>query len=668
MKIFCENSEMKEVFVKVILVFAAFLCLSAAAAQQLRWTSVRVMDSGSVELEWQAAVLSQASELFVAKTFSGPYTKIADISAGVNFYHHHQAGAESAQLFYSLRSASVHSDTVGTLFVGMENRGGGIAGLLWVPPFHSGNSNSGCVYKLHRRGLGKDSVITTFSTVCQDTVTVCGDTLAYVVSTVLGGCLFVSMECRDYFSDFTAPDTARLDSVSLHPRRHYCEIGWQASASKDAFGYIVYVFEKGIWQVMDTLLGAWNTHYIDSVHADGSVRQYRVATIDTCRNASPLGEIHHTIILSASVHKCDSMVDLSWNAYGYMHGSVSAFEVFASTDGENFARVAGGGKENHCSCRNLDVTQDYVFYVRVWNTDHTISSTSSLAKVQFHRKLSSGEVFLRSINVHADNEIEVKVYVRDTVDYRNLLLQRRDVPGGEVVWQGSRPKDGDTYTWRQYGLDVRRPHYYTAYLTDECDFPFAVSVTASNIVLNLVETDGENQLSWPAYPGFDRQPDAYALYRRTVSEADFACIAQQSPVRLAYADNVDDLPLEEVFYRVSARGGNAELPFEEECFSNTVSVTKAPQTYIPNSFIPESSIEENRVFKPVNLYVDAEDYVFTIFDRWGQVVYETHRPDEGWDGNIQGRPARMGIYVYQLSYRLNKKKMYSHRGMVNLIR
>ena len=93
-----------------------------------------------------------------------------------------------------------------------------------------------------------------------------------------------------------------------------------------------------------------------------------------------------------------------------------------------------------------------------------------------------------------------------------------------------------------------------------------------------------------------------------------------------------------------------------------------PAAYIPNSFIPESDIVENRVFKPVLQYVDEAGYTLTIFDRWGQVVFETHRPEEGWDGTIKGKPARMGVYVYQLTYRLHEKKTTTQRGMVNLIR
>ena len=66
--------------------------------------------------------------------------------------------------------------------------------------------------------------------------------------------------------------------------------------------------------------------------------------------------------------------------------------------------------------------------------------------------------------------------------------------------------------------------------------------------------------------------------------------------------------------------------------------------------------------------VPAPEYLLTIFDRWGQVVFETRNPEEGWDGLIKGLPARMGVYVFQLSFRMKNNKLYTRRGMVNLIR
>ncbi|MBO7624005.1 MAG: gliding motility-associated C-terminal domain-containing protein [Bacteroidales bacterium] len=206
-------------------------------------------------------------------------------------------------------------------------------------------------------------------------------------------------------------------------------------------------------------------------------------------------------------------------------------------------------------------------------------------------------------------------------------------------------------------------------VTDECGYPFGASLTAFHPVLALdLETDAGPWLSWSAYDGFGRLPDGYRVYRKEGSLAGYQLLDELSPVVQRYAVPLEGLSTEEFRYRVSAFGGNAELPYQEECFSNAVSSIKEPAAYIPNSFIPESDIAENRVFKPVLRQVDEAGYTLLIFDRWGQVVFESHRPDEGWDGTIKGKPARMGVYVYQLTCRLHGEKSTTRRGLVNLIR
>jgi hypothetical protein len=51
--------------------------------------------------------------------------------------------------------------------------------------------------------------------------------------------------------------------------------------------------------------------------------------------------------------------------------------------------------------------------------------------------------------------------------------------------------------------------------------------------------------------------------------------------------------------------------------------------YIPNAFTPGG---KNPIFLPVILYGDASTYVLKVFNRWGQMVFETKDLGEGWDG------------------------------------
>ena len=663
-----------KLFVKILSLFCLLASCHIAEAQ-MQWKTVAVGDSGSVTLQWHWVAPPSGSSLvlYYATRPAGPYVPVDTLAVSDTVCVHRNANAAAGVRYYYFVSGSWKYDTVVTLYMGMENIGGGVANLAWNRPTLQ-MTNDVPTYTLYRRGFGRDSVrVTGYS--YRDTVTVCGDTLEYVLVLDLpksagNPCIrYISPVCRDYFSDFTAPDTARLDSVSLRPESRCCEIGWQPSKSKDVFGYIVYIYEDGIWKVMDTLHGASNTFYADTLHADGSVHEYRIASLDTCRNASPLGEIHHTMVLSATPNKCDSAVSLSWNAYAHMPDGAASFEVFARSGKDGFQCIGSGGKGSSFRCEGLDVMRPYTFYVRVWNADRSISATSSTVDVDFHRKPGSGVALLRSVSVTEDNDILVTAHVPDTADYRSLVLCRHLEPDGPAVWSDTLAKCSGNCSWRQRGLDVQQPHYYTVSLTDECNMAFYVSEPVANIVLHMDMDVEANRLSWSSYDGFRALPDSYRVYRRAGTLSPFALLDDRPFPLRGYDDPLQDLPSgNEIAYRVSAVGHVKGLPDTVECFSNTVVMEDEPAIYIPNSFIPESDIEENRVFRPVLHSVPAPEYLLTIFDRWGQVVFETRNPEEGWDGLIKGLPARMGVYVFQLSFRMKNNKLYTRRGMVNLIR
>ncbi|MGB1032510.1 MAG: gliding motility-associated C-terminal domain-containing protein, partial [Flavobacteriales bacterium] len=54
--------------------------------------------------------------------------------------------------------------------------------------------------------------------------------------------------------------------------------------------------------------------------------------------------------------------------------------------------------------------------------------------------------------------------------------------------------------------------------------------------------------------------------------------------------------------------------------------------YIPNSFTPNND-GKNDVFKPVGRAVDLNSYELLIFNRWGEVVFRSDNPNEGWNGS-----------------------------------
>jgi gliding motility-associated-like protein len=89
----------------------------------------------------------------------------------------------------------------------------------------------------------------------------------------------------------------------------------------------------------------------------------------------------------------------------------------------------------------------------------------------------------------------------------------------------------------------------------------------------------------------------------------------------------------------------------------------------PNAFTPNGD-ELNDVFRPV-LQCPAESYSLKIFNRWGQMIFETDEPSEGWDGTDNGKFVEHGTYAWTIYYKYTGVLHPGERtvkGLVNLIR
>lgn len=90
--------------------------------------------------------------------------------------------------------------------------------------------------------------------------------------------------------------------------------------------------------------------------------------------------------------------------------------------------------------------------------------------------------------------------------------------------------------------------------------------------------------------------------------------------------------------------------------------------YIPNTFIPDGD-ELNDLFIPVTAF-EVDGWVFQIFNKWGELLFETEQCNEGWDGTYESKPCQDGTYIYVLKYRPcdNPYATQQISGFVNLIR
>ena len=105
--------------------------------------------------------------------------------------------------------------------------------------------------------------------------------------------------------------------------------------------------------------------------------------------------------------------------------------------------------------------------------------------------------------------------------------------------------------------------------------------------------------------------------------------------------------------------------------SMTIGYEETASFYIPNTFTPDGD-KFNQTFNPIfSSGIDYQNYTMLIYNRWGEIVFETHDVAIGWDGSYgtEGLDAQPGVYTYQITVKIpetDERKIIA--GHVNLLR
>ena len=153
------------------------------------------------------------------------------------------------------------------------------------------------------------------------------------------------------------------------------------------------------------------------------------------------------------------------------------------------------------------------------------------------------------------------------------------------------------------------------------------------------------------------QSGAIALFERFAD----AALTQ----RLDAANNgvfaVPELAADKTFY-IRLREGTCT----STATSVTIKVADDAQVYVPTAFTPNRD-GKNDVLKPLVIGIFKLEH-FTIYDRWGGVVFRSNDLTKGWDGFIKGAEAPIGVYVWMLAGMDYKGNRMQQKGSFTLMR
>jgi gliding motility-associated-like protein len=123
---------------------------------------------------------------------------------------------------------------------------------------------------------------------------------------------------------------------------------------------------------------------------------------------------------------------------------------------------------------------------------------------------------------------------------------------------------------------------------------------------------------------------------------------------------------------ISVNGG---IFYNSYYYIDDVSVTIIPDTiepippendiFIPNIFSPNNDLNNDVLFVRSH---NIKEMIFSIYNRWGEKVFESKEISKGWDGTYKGLACNEGVFFYYLNATLQDGTIVQKKGNVTLIR
>ncbi|MFH2143725.1 MAG: PKD domain-containing protein, partial [Bacteroidota bacterium] len=90
-----------------------------------------------------------------------------------------------------------------------------------------------------------------------------------------------------------------------------------------------------------------------------------------------------------------------------------------------------------------------------------------------------------------------------------------------------------------------------------------------------------------------------------------------------------------------------------------------PFIYVPNAFTPNGDGQNDILYVHSNIITEL---YFAIYDRWGEIMFETDDLSNGWDGTYKGELADPAVFVYYMRAVCLDEKTFVKKGNITLIR
>jgi CHU_C Type IX secretion signal domain len=455
------------------------------------------------------------------------------------------------------------------------------------------------------------------------------------------------------------------------------DIFWEPSPSPQTYAYIIYR-NIGGFNPIDTVFGRMNTSYTDvTANPDQRPERYTIAAMDSCGNTGPFSNLpHETLFMQPDKITCVKEILLAWTKYiNWPNDSIKEHRVYFSRNGSGsqidtvlpsnvFESIFSKYKDGDYLC---------VFIAAVDPSGNFISRSNEIC-VTINIVEPANFLYITNATFTIDNKIEIEWMPDTQADIKefNLLRDRTNssysffakIPAINPVPSimtliDSTPKS------------MQSSMYYKVQSTDSCGGQILTGYARTIYLSGRPRPNFSNVLKWNAFEIEYGTVDEYDVYRLDNTNV-WQLIQTLQPVsgQIQYLDNISDQFDQngQFCYRIEARG-NLNFPNGNTksftSISNVDCIKQIPIIYAPTAMVPEG---KNNFFKPVISFYKEDTYRMSIYNQWGQKIFDTTDINEAWYGRYNGQTVQQGVYTYLITVTGVNGNVINRTGTVMVIR
>jgi len=394
------------------------------------------------------------------------------------------------------------------------------------------------------------------------------------------------------------------------------------------------------------------TQTIENLNTDAGQICLKVKIFDQCGTFAESEAVYCHMGVKATAQDGQNL--LAWKAYTGAAPTGSFQQYVLYKNSQPFQVITDIAQQTYTDA-NITCKENYCYQIVAEFASagfYFTSSANSACVTAFSMQIPPQVSFL---NATIETARSVRLFWE--VENQPRITQYEIKRNGNTVISGSQNKDlldADLKIDKQYCYEIRYRNI--------CDNSSTWAVKVCPVYLtNLPAEAGKPRLSWTAYQNPDNMLEGYVVQKLNDQLQVYQEITLSANT-LAFTDGNAKTDRQIMRYRIKSIINTSKNIVS---YSNIIEIIQRFRLFFPTAFTPNDN-KHNDVFKPTFLFV--KHFKMTVYNRQGEIVFETNDIERGWDGTHKNTRAPADSYAYFAEAEDNKGEKFTTKGSFILIR